>query len=218
MAAMYKKASAVIPAFNEAKTIEAIVRVVRGVRCVEEIIVVDDGSGDGTGNTAQRAGARVISLKENAGKGKAMIRGVEAAAHPVLLFLDADLLGLKQKHIQSLLDPVLAGEYDMVVGVIDRGEAMNDINRFFEAPFSGIRALKKDLWEAVPRELKSGYLVDSAISVSADKKNMRVLKITLQGVKNSPKTRKRGLFRGIVSWIRMWVEIAYKSVLFFTVK
>lgn len=210
--------SAVVPAFNEEKTIGAVVRVLSLVSSIGEIIVVDDGSDDDTAKEAKRNGAEVFSLSENAGKGNAMIRGVEAAKNPVLLFIDADITGLRQEHIEELLNPVLAGFYDMVIGVVDRGKVLNDINRFVEASFSGIRALKKDLWEAIPQELKSGYLVDSAISVVADKKDLRVLKIILGGVKNSPKPQKRGFLRGMVAWMTMWAEIGVKSFLFFKIR
>lgn len=212
------KVSAVVPAFNEEKTVGAVVRVLSLAPSVDEVIVVDDGSLDGTAKEAKRNGANVFSLPENAGKGSAMIRGVAMAKGSVILFVDADVVGLRKEHIEGLLKPVLAGSHDMVIGVVDRGKTINSVNRFFEAPFSGIRALKKDLWEAIPQELKSGYLVDSAISVVADKKDLRVLKMTLGGVKNSPKPQKRGFLRGVIAWMTMWAEIGVKSFLFFKVR
>lgn len=210
--------SAIIPAFNEGKTVGAIVRVLSLAPSVNEVIVVDDGSSDNTAREARRNKAEVLSLPENAGKGNAMIRGVAMAKNPVILFVDADVVGLRQEHVNQLLNPVISGSHDMVIGVVDRGKALNDINRFVEAPFSGIRALKKDLWDAIPQELKSGYLVDSAISVVADKNDLRVLKITLDGMKNSPKPQKRGFFRGVIAWMTMWAEIGFKSFLFFKIR
>ena len=66
------KISAVIPAYNEAETIGAVIEELKKCSLVGEIIVVDDGSDDNTGKIAKIAGARVISRKNNGGKATAM--------------------------------------------------------------------------------------------------------------------------------------------------
>lgn len=83
--------SVVIAAYNEEAT---IADVVRGVRAAlpdsHEVLVVDDGSTDGTGEAAQVAGARVVTLPMNQGKGEALRTGIREAAGDLLLFIDAD--------------------------------------------------------------------------------------------------------------------------------
>src|SRR5690606_20159091 len=86
---------AVVPAFNEEERIEATVAALyKGVRC-DRVVVVDDGSHDATGERARRAGAAVVALSRNGGKGRALRRGVEevlrgGAGVDVLLPADAD--------------------------------------------------------------------------------------------------------------------------------
>ncbi len=84
--------SVIIPAYRAADGIGETVRASRRIVEVKEVIVVDDGSHDGTAETARAAGAdQVIVLPVNRGKGAAFSAGVEAAKGDKLLFLDADL-------------------------------------------------------------------------------------------------------------------------------
>lgn len=69
--------AAVIPCFNEAAAISAVVRAVRNH--LPQVIVVDDGSGDGTANEAAAAGAEIIRHAQNRGKGSALRSGFERA-------------------------------------------------------------------------------------------------------------------------------------------
>ena len=85
------RASVIVPAHNEQPAIADVVA--RCATCdsrVTEVIVVDDGSTDGTGEAARAAGATVITIEVNKGKGNAMQRGVEAATGDVFVFIDAD--------------------------------------------------------------------------------------------------------------------------------
>ena len=89
---------AVIPAFNEAPTIEKAVMSTRHVLGEHaSIIVVDDGSTDATADCARRAGAYVIAHATNLGKGAAIKTGVLSATQPWVLMLDADLSTLPEE-------------------------------------------------------------------------------------------------------------------------
>jgi glycosyltransferase involved in cell wall biosynthesis len=107
---------ACIPAFNEGRGIGGVV--VRAVRYVDRVVVCDDGSVDLTGAIAEGLGAVVIRHERNRGKGAALrsafLRARELGAD-VVVMLDAD--GQHDpEEIPGLIEPILRGEADMVVG------------------------------------------------------------------------------------------------------
>ena len=105
--------SAVIPAYNEEKTIGDIVT--KTLQHVDEVIVVDDGSTDDTDIIARRTGASVIQNEENRGVLVALARGFKAAKGEVLVTLDAD--GQHDPdEIPILVEPILEGHADLVLG------------------------------------------------------------------------------------------------------
>ncbi len=109
--------SIVIPAFNEEGAIEDSVREVLAVMESTgrdfELVVVDDGSADRTGELAERAGARVITMPENQGYGAALKAGINRTHHDVVVITDADGT-YPAESIPVLIGEL--GEYDMVVG------------------------------------------------------------------------------------------------------
>ncbi len=113
------KISVIIPAFNEKGTIEEILRRVQATGIADEIIVVDDGSVDGTRQVLSaldgRGQVRVILHERNQGKGAAVVTGIQAAQGEVLLIQDADL-EYDPRDIPRLLEPIAEGIADVVYG------------------------------------------------------------------------------------------------------
>jgi glycosyltransferase involved in cell wall biosynthesis len=110
------KAAALIPAFNEARTIAAVVTGVKGA--VSHVLVVDDGSTDATADVARAAGAEVLSLGMNSGKGVAIRAGLErlfADTFTHVLFLDGDLQH-QPDEASRLLEAAEQTGADLVVG------------------------------------------------------------------------------------------------------
>lgn len=111
--------SVVIPAYNEADTLEEIVRRVEGVAFKKEIIVIDDGSTDGTREICRRLSdqnrIRTLRHERNRGKGAAVQTGFRHIRGDLVLVQDADL-EYDPRDIPKLLEPLLAGRADVVFG------------------------------------------------------------------------------------------------------
>lgn len=114
------RVSVCIPARNEATTVAAVVGVVvedlvAGCGLVDEVIVADDGSTDGTGAVAARAGATVLRRDGPPGKGSAMADAAAAASGDLIVFLDADVHNFGSHFVTRLLRPLLGAGDDVVL-------------------------------------------------------------------------------------------------------
>jgi glycosyltransferase involved in cell wall biosynthesis len=112
--------SIIIPAYNEMGTIEQLIQKVSEVHLPEiekEIIVVDDGSKDGTRETLQKiSGIRYIFHEKNLGKGGAVKTGFKAATGDILLIQDADL-EYDPNDYAAMIAPILSRKTELVLGV-----------------------------------------------------------------------------------------------------
>ena len=149
--------SVVLAAYNEAATIRSVVEgCAAHTPELRELIVVDDGSIDGTAEIAERAGARVERLPVNRGKGYAIRHGIQRAHGDVLMFLDADGQD-DPAEIPTLLDALRPG-VDMVVGSRFRGRfgegAITPVNRAGNQFLTGVINL---LFDAHLTDTQAGF-------------------------------------------------------------
>lgn len=110
--------SCIIPAYNEANRIAAVLEQVRAHPLIDEVIVIDDGSNDGTSAVVARVpGVRLISLPQNIGKTAALAAGIAEAMGSFLLLVDADLIGLSAADLTALITPVVQGKADLSISL-----------------------------------------------------------------------------------------------------
>lgn len=199
----------IVPAYNEEQRILHVLLAVAEASLVTEVIVVSDGSRDRTAEVAAKMpGVTVIELPFNLGKGGAMAAGVASTKANVIAFVDADLLGLTGAHIDRIIRPVLEGECDMCVGIFRGGKVWSDVGHKISPFLSGQRALRRDLFEAVPymAELRMG--VEVALTKAAKRRKARVRRVVIPGVSNTHKEEKFGLVKGTAERMKMYTEIA----------
>ena len=200
--------SVIIPAYNEAKNVGRVLNVLKKIKWIDEIIVVDDASIDKTSEVASNYHVKVIRHQVNQGKGGAMATGVSTAKHDLLLFLDADLIGLKEEHLLSILSPIVfLKKADLSLGVfsLDEITGTNFANRVFPS-ITGQRAIRRGSLPELAKIAKTRYGVDLFISRHISKPRHTVVK--LKGLTQVIKEEKNDdIVAGLKSRFKMYKEI-----------
>ncbi|MFO0939626.1 MAG: glycosyltransferase [Pirellulales bacterium] len=179
----------VIPALNESKTIGRVVRVMLSSPTVSEVIVVDDGSVDGTPEIAAKEGASVIT-SSFLGKGASMRDGAIAASNEFLLYLDGDLSGFAHDLAEQMVRPLLDDQADFVKARFTRNggrvtelSAKPLLKMFFpellhiDQPLGGVIATRKSLVLALTLENDYGVDVGLLIDMFANEARIRQVDI-----------------------------------------
>lgn len=208
------RVAAIVPAFNEQETLADVLAALKSVSLIDEVLVVSDGSTDRTIEIARGMGVKAIHLRENHGKGRAMAVGVAHTRADILLFVDGDILKLTRAMLESLLEPVLSGRSDMNVGIRNRGRLINSIHGKLVPLLSGIRAMRREVFEAVPEDHIEGFAIETELNWACRERGCRVTTTVLHNLKHRVKERKRGLVRGFAARFDMfWVVLtAYLSL------
>ncbi len=190
---MQKELAVVVPAFNEAaaigQTVDALRTALANAKIDGEIVIVDDGSTDGTGEAAGATGVRVIRLEENSGYGYALKTGIAATRTKFVAIIDADGTYPADK-IGEMLE--ICRNADMVVG--DRGTAMRNVPWIRRGPKfvlntlanilarrkipdlnSGLRVFKRSSLERFVQLLPDGFSFTTTITLSMMCSNLRVV-------------------------------------------
>ena len=156
------KLSVIIPVYNEVESIREIVRRVQKVRLANEIVIVDDGSTDGTRDLLAeldgRRSVRVIFHEQNQGKGSAVRTGISNARGDVLLIQDADLEYDPQDY-PSLLKPITEGVADVVYGSRFLGGPRR-VTMFWHMIANQLLTLTTNiLYDTILSDMETGYKV-----------------------------------------------------------
>jgi len=201
------RVAAIVPAYNEGATLREVLSVLKATPSIDEVLVVSDGSTDDTVEIARSLGLRTIHLRQNQGKGRAMEIGVAHTDAEVLLFVDADILNLTVDLIQRLIEPVLSGRSDMNVGIRHRGRPLNAIQDRTGPLLSGIRCLRRPIFEAVPDSHLEGFAVETGLNWACRKLGCRTTTTVMYNLKHLVKEKKRGLVQGLHARYRMFAAV-----------
>jgi len=200
--------TAIIPAFNEEKTIENVLSVLKESRLTDKIIVVSDGSEDQTVNVVMKhEDIEIIELLENRGKGGAVKAGLDRCESDIILILDADLIGLTKQHIEALLEPVLDGEAAMSVGIFEKGRVATDLAQKVAPFLSGQRALKRELLENISDLDLTRFGIEVALHQQSEEFDIATALVQLPDLSHVMKEEKLGFARGMLARSKMYWEI-----------
>lgn len=172
---------ALVPAKDRADSVAATVAALGALPAVDRVVVIDDGSTDHTADAARTAGADVVRLPVNRGKGGAVAAGVAATPDAdVYLLIDADLARTAAA-ADLLLAPVLRDEADLVIGALPSAGSKGGFGLVrnasawgiargcglrVRAPLSGQRAVRADLIRHLPSADRFGLEVAMTIDVA----------------------------------------------------
>ncbi len=154
--------SVIIPVYNEVENIEEILKRVQSTKLAKEILVVDDGSQDGTRALLQELDGkkkiRVILHERNQGKGAAVVTGLKAAQGDVLLIQDADL-EYSPRDYATLLQPIEEGLADVVYGSRFLG-APHRVTMFWHLMANRLLTFMTNiLYNTILTDMETGYKV-----------------------------------------------------------
>ena len=203
----------VIPAYNEADVIAATLDGLAGLEA--EIIVVDDGSSDGTADLARRPGVTVLQNARNLGKGGSMEKGLRAGAGDIVVFLDADL-GASSAEAHKLIHAVQHDGCDMSIAQFYGGSGRRGgfgivlgtaaaglrwkTGREFRSPISGQRAMRRETALALC-PIPSGFGAEVGLSIRAHKKGFSLCEVpTNMTHKPTGRTLRGFIHRGKQLW------------------
>ena len=191
---------ALVAAHDEATRVGSTVAAL--TELVDEVVVVDDGSQDGTSSVALVVGATVLRASRRRGKGRAVEESLDRLPPAAIwLFADADLEGTASR-LAPLLDAVRSGRADVAIAVFPplAGGGFGIVKRTAERairattgfrarePLSGQRALTAAALAAV-RPLAPGFGMETAMTIDAVRAGLRVVEIPIDGLSHRPTGR-----------------------------
>lgn len=180
---------ALVPAYNEARRIGSTVAAIFKIEQIRRVLVVDDGSTDQTAAEAAAAGAQVLRLHRNRGKGGAVLRGLSLLKAPYVALVDADLGG-SAGELSCLLPPLQSGGAAMSIAIFPekrggglglvKGLAAWAIRRcagqVMKEPLSGQRILRRELLQALSPAPR-GFGLEIALTLDFLQQGGRVVEV-----------------------------------------
>jgi len=223
--------SVVIPVYNEHKTIEEIVRRVWKTGLVKEIIIVDDGSEDGTRELLQQyegsTEVRVLLHESNYGKGAAVQTGIQNVTGDIVLIQDADL-EYDPREYPGLLRPIQEDLADVVYGSRFLGAARRPIlfwnmvankiltlvtnilyNNILTDMETGYKVFRKEVFEGIPIHAR-GFDFEPEFTAKILKRKVRIFEVPIMF---NPRDYTEGKkIKARDAFIALWTLVKYRFV------
>lgn len=215
---------AIVPAYNEEDKIENTVKAIKTSKYIDDVYVVDDGSCDNTALRADKAGAKVIKLDKNRGKGYALRYGLDRIidTSEIIVFLDGDLEA-SHNDIDKLIEPILNKECDVTIARFPKRKnkagfglvkslAKHGVkyftNRELECSLSGQRAFKLEVLKRV-QNIPEKYGVEVGMTIDILKSGFTIKEID---VKMSHRETGRDL-KGFIHRGKQFYQILWTLIL-----
>ena len=204
--------SVIVSAYNEEKTVGTILSALSACELVDEVIAVNDGSSDNTGAAIQTAALNEkvvpIQFEQNQGKSHAMVSAALRARGDILVFFDADLLNVDGRHIRALIQPLLEGKADMVIGDPHYSSIFVRLLDPFR-PLSGQRAVwRGDLLPIVEDIRNSGFGIETLLNLTYKQQKQKIVFRKLEGLIHPIKLEKDKPARATKQYLEEGSQIA----------
>jgi glycosyltransferase involved in cell wall biosynthesis len=201
------KVSCIIPVYNEAERVGAVLDAVVGHPLVDDIVVINDASTDRSLEVLKgRQGFRLISFDKNRGKSYSVMTGFGQCKNDLVLTLDSDLVGLTPEAIAALIEPVVSGQADMTFSL--RKNSL-PIFKLLGIDFvSGERVFSRRLLKD-PSHLATlpGFGLESYLNQLAIEQSLRIKIVWWPNVISPRKAKKFGWWKGTKGDFRMVMQI-----------
>lgn len=199
-----KPVSAIVPVFNEEKTVYGVVNTLLRNKLINEVICINDGSTDKSLEILKgfKNDIQLVNFGGNKGKGYALAEGIKKAKNEILCFVDADLTNLSDDHIKTLLEPVLEDGFRVVLGYPS--------NRWTPNVFSNLTGervyYKKDLLPYLEKMAQTRFGVEIFLNNLFAEEETR--KVPLKKLKGLYKYEKHSSIDAFKGYLDEAVEIA----------
>ncbi len=208
-----KRITSIVSVFNEEKTVKNVIASLLNCELIDEIIVVNDGSTDGTSKILNQLFEshkfRYVKFDKNKGKSYAMIVGVENSTGEIIVFVDADIIGLNCEHIEKLIFPLVSNQADMVIGYrLSEKSPKVDITGPIDVWLGGERACyKKDILPILNRMSKTKYGAETFLNLYYKSKNKKIKIVKLDGLIHLKKYEKYRLDTAALNYTKASLQI-----------
>ncbi|HSV31342.1 MAG TPA: glycosyltransferase family 2 protein [Atribacteraceae bacterium] len=205
-----------VPAYNEAPRIGQVLQVISSIPFVDEVVVIDDGSRDGTAQVARKFPVEIIQLPFNSGKAAALTEAIWAKnTSDLYLCLDADLIRLKEEHLLALIEPLIHdAETVMSIGIFKAGRSSSDFAQKLCPILNGQRALRGDWIRSLPDFSWVRFGVEVFLTRFARDFKAKIAMVPLWGITHYHKEEKYGPVLGFYHRLKMYVEVARAYLLY----